>query len=254
MFSNFTLACIMIPAFISIFRIVAIFKFYHAPLDIAYHFQYTTIPHILTSLGHGPKPAPKNYSPYTPDEVIVPEWDYTPLMTLDPPISLCYASEWHRYPGSYMIPEGIDVRWVKTDFDGMMPRRWESSAVSNTTGVWPRPETRVVRDGRFNGMNKASVEPGTFVSLIHYPMTLANEQVPVEQCNYLVSLNLPSQPHTDIEQDYIHDPSFEKEYCTTFLDGASSKWWARLVWIPWLPQGLLDRGRVYGEYCLLKRK
>jgi alpha-1,2-mannosyltransferase len=64
-----------------------------------------------------------------------------------------------------MIPEGIDVRWVKTDFDGMMPRRWESSAVSNTTGVWPRPETRVVRDGRFNGMNKASVEPGTFVSL-----------------------------------------------------------------------------------------
>jgi hypothetical protein len=82
----------------------------------------------------------------------------------------------------------------------------------------------------------------------------ANEKVPVEQCNYLVSLNLPSQPHTDIEQDYIHDPSFEKEYCTTFLDGASSKWWARLVWIPWLPQGLLDRGRVYGEYCLLKRK
>jgi alpha-1,2-mannosyltransferase len=166
MFSNFTLACVMIPAFISIFRIVAIFKFYHAPLDIAYHFQYTTIPHILTSLGHGPKPAPKNYSPYTPDEVIVPEWDYTPLMTLDPPISLCYASEWHRYPSSFMIPEGIDVRWVKTDFDGMMPRRWESSAVSNTTGVWPRPETRVVRDGRFNGMNKASVEPGTFVSLI----------------------------------------------------------------------------------------
>jgi alpha-1,2-mannosyltransferase len=79
-------------------------------------------------------------------------------------------------------------------------------------------------------------------------------KVSPDKCTYLVSLNLPSQPHSDLERDFIHDSSFEKEYCTTFLDGASSKWWARLVWIPWLPQGLLDRGRVYGEYCLLKRK
>jgi alpha-1,2-mannosyltransferase len=164
MFSNFTLVAIMVPSVISIFRIIAIFKFYHAPMDIAYHFQYTTIPHILTSLGHGPKPPPKGYSPYTKDEVIVPEWDYTPLTKLDPAITLCYASEWHRYPGSYLIPEGIDVQWVQTDFDGMMPRRWERSAVSNSTGQWPRSETRVVRDGRFNGMNKASIEAGTFVS------------------------------------------------------------------------------------------
>lgn len=119
------------------------------------------MPHLLSTLGYSPKPAPKNYKPYSKDEKINPEWDYTPLTTLDPPITLCYAGEWYRYPSSYLIPEGIDVQWVQTDFDGMMPRRWERSAVSDDS--WPRPETRVVRDGRFNGLNKASVEAGTFV-------------------------------------------------------------------------------------------
>ena len=83
------------------------------------------------------------------------------LQTFEPRVTLCYGSEWYRYPGSYLIPEGIEVQWVRSEFDGMMPRRWEGSGPA---GRWPRNETRVVREGRFNGANLASAEPGTYVS------------------------------------------------------------------------------------------
>ena len=111
-------------------------------------------------MGHSP--IPLRYKP-KPKEKITPEWDYAPLQNMSDPITLCYGTEWYRYPGSYFVPEGVKVEWLQTDFDGMMPRRWEPSAVSDT--VWPRGETRVVRPGRFNGENKASLEPGTYVSI-----------------------------------------------------------------------------------------
>lgn len=53
------------------------------------------------------------------------------------------------------------MNFVQTEFDGMMPRKWEESVKK---GRWPRSETRMVRPGRFNGENKASLEHGTFVS------------------------------------------------------------------------------------------
>jgi alpha-1,2-mannosyltransferase len=152
----------------------ALFKFYHAPLDIVYHFQYNTVPTILSSLGYQPVPPPPGHAPKEGDDM-QPEWDYSPLATLDPPIRLCYGNEWHRFPGSYLVPNGVEVGWVKSEFEGIMPRRWEESAVNNSTstgkgakggksGVWPRDETRVVREGRFNGLNVPSVEPGAYVS------------------------------------------------------------------------------------------
>lgn len=145
---------------LSITRILAIHQFYRAPMDVALHFQYNTVPSILQSMGYSPIPLPDNYvhnGAPPPDE-----WDLTPLTQLEDPVTLCYGTEWHRYPGSYLIPEGIDVRWLQTDFAGMMPRRWESS---ENAGQWPRAETRKERIGRFNGANKASSEAGTFVSL-----------------------------------------------------------------------------------------
>lgn len=65
-------------------------------------------------------------------------------------------------------------------------------------------------------------------------------------------MNLPSRRPTPLEPDYVHDTKeWEREYCEKFLDGASSKWWSRLLW---LPNGIGESGRVYGEYCLLRRK
>lgn len=231
-FSYVSFAAILVPSILSVLRIIGMFSFYHAPFDLALHFEYRTIPSILAGLGYSPIPFPPDFRPRE-DEEVEPEWDLTPLLELDPPITLCYGSEWHRFPGSYLIEQGIDIQWIRSEFDGMMPRQWEQSEAD---GWWPRTETRVVHPGRFNGENKASAEPGTYV--------------PVDQCNYLVALHLPSQEPTALQPDYVHSPKWEKEFCTTFLDAASSKWWARLVWLPW---NIGDSGRVYGEYCLLRR-
>jgi alpha-1,2-mannosyltransferase len=76
-------------------------------------------------------------------------------------------------------------------------------------------------------------------------------QVDPSSCTYLVSLHLPSKPPTALEPDYAEKPEWEREFCVPFLDQKSSKWWSRLGW---LPAGLGSSGRVFGEYCLLKRK
>ncbi|WWD06916.1 hypothetical protein V865_005013 [Kwoniella europaea PYCC6329] len=233
-FSIFTLLAVLIPGAISFFRVGGSLYFYHAPFDIVHHFQYKSIPSYLSELGYEPIPLPDNYQPYG-NEIPKPQWDLTPLKNLENPITLCYGTEWYRYPSSYLIPEGVRVRWIKTDFDGMMPRPWEPS---NTTGtVWPRSETRVIKEGKFNGENKASEVPGTYVD--------------PSECTYLVSLTLPSTTHTQLEQNWAEKPEWEEEYCKGFLDAAGTKWWARLVW---LPGGLLEKGRLWGDYCLLRRK
>ncbi|ORY24212.1 putative mannosyltransferase [Naematelia encephala] len=233
-FSNFSLFAILIPCLISMSRIVALHKFYHAPFDIIHYFEYNTVPDILGSLGYSPQPAVKNYVPSSEGESAPLVWDYSPIKTLEKPVRLCYGTEWHRYPSSYLVVEGVDVQWIKTEFDGMMPRRWEASEAQS--GSWPRSETRIVRPGRFNGDNKASAEPGTYVE----PQT----------CDYLVALHLLSSPPNPLEPDWASKPEWEREYCQPFLDAAGSAWWSRLIW---LPGGFLEEGRSWGEYCLLKR-
>ena len=144
---------------ISILRVFALHTFYRAPFDMVHHFQYHTIPSILSSRGYTPEAVPDDYQPYG-KELPQPRWDLSVLETFNPPITLCYGSEWYRFPGSYLIPEGINVQWIRSGFDGMMPRRWESTEAA---GLWPRNETRTIRDKRFNGANLPSEEQGTYV-------------------------------------------------------------------------------------------
>ena len=162
MFSYLSLAVILIPVVLSVSRVIGLNKFYHAPLDVAHHFEYTTIPRILAAAGHSPVPPPKGYKPREgrmPD----PVWDYKPLETMNPRVRVCWGEEWYRFPGSYLYPSGIELDWIKSEFDGMMPRRWEPSSPDNGSW-WPRSETRVTRPGRFNGANVEASETGTYVN------------------------------------------------------------------------------------------
>lgn len=180
------------PGVISVLRIIALYKFYHAPLDVAHHFEYKSIPSILSSLGHAPIPPPKSFKP-RPGEKVPQEWDYSPLARMDNKVTLCYGTEWHRFPGSYLVPEGVEVRWIKTDFDGMMPRRWEPSPTAQ--GGWPREETRTIRAGRFNGENKASSEPGTYVSSPYLSLFLGVPAALTSYTDRCRQLQLPCLPY-----------------------------------------------------------
>lgn len=227
LFSWFTFLAVVVPSVLSLGRTMGQIKFYRAPTAVTNHFQYKTLPSVLEGLGYEPVSIS---SQRKEDE---PVWDLSPFEDMEDPLRVCYGAEWHRFPSSFLYPKGIDVQWIESAFDGMMPRHWDKSG---SAGWWPRSETRAIHLGRFNSENKASAEPGTYV--------------PVDTCNYLVTLNLPSQPPTKAEPDYISDPAWEVEFCTEFLDAASSHGWAR--WI-WLPGGVGEKQRVYGQYCLLKR-
>jgi alpha-1,2-mannosyltransferase len=227
---------VVIPGLISLLRILSIHKFYHAPFDILHHFEYHSVPSILESHGYSPVPLPDNYVPYR-GEIPAPDWDYAPLQNLEPRVKLCYGAEWHRFPSNYLVPEGIEVRFLQTEFDGMIPRPWTPSA-NTSTSIWPRPETRVIHPGRFNGDNKASLESGAYVD--------------VKECTYLVDLDLPSKQETRLEPRWkSRDGQWEEEFCKPFLDAEGSYRWSRLLWLPW---GIGGSGRTWGQYCLLKRK
>ena len=52
----------VLPAMvISISRAFALGQYYHAPLDIAYHFQFNEIPKLLLAAGYKPTPPPEGY-------------------------------------------------------------------------------------------------------------------------------------------------------------------------------------------------
>lgn len=66
-------------------------------------------------------------------------------------LRLCLGKEWYRFPGHYLIPDGVDVQFIKSDFDGLLPRRFDVSAGEG--GFWKREATRHVPLG-LNDLNK----------------------------------------------------------------------------------------------------
>lgn len=259
---------------ISASRIFALTTYYHAPLDIAYDLQYRRIPEILLDAGYKPIPPPPGYEAKQLEQGYNPEWDFTVLTDFDPPIRVCYGKEWYTFPGSYLIPEGIEVNWIKSDFDGMLPMRWDRSLPSR--GLWKRERTRAVHPGRFNDRNEEN--PDAYVSVTpHPPPRLSptslplgylalvihvdspglhipppSPQVDISECTFLVDSTLPSQSPTPAQPAYTRDTEhWERVFCTAYLDAASTPWWARILY---LPGERAKEARVWGEYCLLRNK
>jgi alpha-1,2-mannosyltransferase len=161
LFSNIALALTLPPMIISISRVYALGRYYHSPFSVVHAFQYREIPHLLSDAGYSPVPPPKGYEKRA-GTVYEPEWDYAPLETFDPKLRVCWGKEWYRYPSSFLVPQGVEVAWLRSDFDGAMPLNWWRSGVDKSTR-WPRVETRRVVEGRFNDRNQPSQVEDAYV-------------------------------------------------------------------------------------------
>ncbi|KAF9486554.1 glycosyltransferase family 22 protein, partial [Pholiota conissans] len=235
-FSNLTFSLVVATSVISISRILALYQYYHAPLGVAFEFQITELPNLLNATGLLPF-----YPEGTPEDE-TPRIDLAPIKELD--LTLCLGKEWHRFPGSYLVPNGIKVEFIKSEFDGMLPRHFEEklTAEDDTTLVqlakkwWLRPQTTYVPHD-LNDLNKED--------LSHY--------VPVEQCDYLVDLDFPLHPSTSaLEPRYaVMSDTWERVACQTFLDAHHSLTLTRMFW---LPGELWQSNNEFGDYCLLKNK
>ncbi|KAG8902882.1 mannosyltransferase [Tulasnella sp. 403] len=270
LFGTFTLWVVIATTVLSAIRTLALFHYFHAPLDITYHFQNVELPRLLNVTNLLTKPV-------TVDEnaryVSTSKYDNDTLPDLGPlktfgGLRLCYGKEWYRFPGHYLIPDGVEVEFIKSDFAGLLPGHFTSSNTSDDTltgvmSLWKRTGTRQIP----LGMNdKNQEEPSHYVrrSSSHALFSLNSQdrtffQVHVDSCDYLIDSDFSLRAESRYEPRYVEDTeTWDTVKCLPFLDSSNSGRLSRMVWLPgefWRALSTkLDGGNRFGAYCLLRHK
>ncbi|TFK41811.1 asparagine-linked glycosylation 9 protein isoform a [Crucibulum laeve] len=231
MFRNFTFSLIVGSIFISFTRVLALWHYYHAPMTVAHAFQTEELPRLLNATGLLP------VFPANTSEDDIPPIDLSPIKLFN--ITLCTGKEWYRFPGHYLIPTGIHVEFIKSDFHGQLPRHFGGNVVTSRSGIskwWFRPETSYTP----SDVNDLNMEEES-----HY--------VPASQCDYLIDLDFPLHPvSSSLEPRYAVDSAtWDRVFCEPFLDARHSMPLTRIFWLP----GSTWQGHnEFGDYCLLKNK
>lgn len=146
--------------------------------------------------------------------------------------NICVAKEWYRYPSTYHLPPTTRLKFIKSAFSGLLPGEFESGE------HWTRQGTYLIP----SGMNDANIED-------------MGKYVDISSCDYLVDSSSPSAEPSALEPDYVHgEVGWERVECVPFLDAQATGVVGRLFWVPdWAVVPRRWR-RVWGEYCLLRRR
>ncbi|KIJ53458.1 glycosyltransferase family 22 protein [Sphaerobolus stellatus SS14] len=233
LFQTMTRSVMLTFILISISRILAFNHYYHAPLDVVYHLESEELPRLLNVTG-----LLRSIQTSDPSDV---DDDHPLPVDLGPVkefgLRLCYGKEWYRFPSHYLVPDGIDVQFIKSEFNGLLPRHFEHSK-GHEKGIWRRDATRIVPRG-LNDLNKE--EQGQYVD--------------VSTCDYLIDLDFPHHPPNPPpphEPRYAIDSSrWDRVSCVPFLDAKNSPLLSRLLWLPF---NKWSDNNEYGDYCLLREK
>lgn len=254
-FRTFTSSVVVASTVISVSRILALTFYYHSPLSVVYAFQVDELPRLLNATGLLPV-----FPPGTPEEDI-PRIDLSPVKDFN--LTMCVSKEWYRFPGHYLVPTGVRVDFVKSEFDGLLPGHfgegevkkvaWETDILSAAWYGWSRPETRNVPMG-LNDLNReeASHYVNSVLRFSFSPYLLLH-QVSIDTCDYLLDLDFARHPSAStLEPRYAVDAqTWERVYCTPFLDSRHSNLLTRTLWLPGEAWQSLNE---FGDYCLLKNR
>lgn len=156
---------------IGISRILALYHYYHAPLSVAFDLQFSEVPRLLNVTGLLP------VYPEGTSEDDTPRIDLTPIKEME--LTLCLGKEWHRFSGNYLVPNGIKVEFIKSEFNGMLPRHFEENLTADdelpevsgesttirelSKNWWIKPQTTYVPQD-LNDLNKE--DTSHYVSLL----------------------------------------------------------------------------------------
>lgn len=149
--------------------------------------------------------------------------------------TVCFGKDWYRFPSSFFLPNGTHAKFVKSEFDGLLPGEFYEA---DQTGSGFRPGTWLIP----SGMNDRNEEdPSKYVDPTH--------------CTFLVDTYMPGMKATEHEPLYVlDDDTWERISCVPFLDAAKTSIVARTIWIPDLPFIPAKYRREWGEHCLLRRR
>jgi alpha-1,2-mannosyltransferase len=148
--------------------------------------------------------------------------------------NVCFGKDWYRFPSSHFLPGHMHARFIKSEFDGLLPGQFSEAA----TGFGVFPGTWLLPGG-MNDRNKE--DPGKYIDIAH--------------CTYLVDTRLPSANSSKLEPDFVKDSQQWKiVMCANFLDSSRTSMLGRMIWLPDL-QFLPERHRrQWGQHCLLSRR
>lgn len=161
--------------------------------------------------------------------------DRSPAISGTAPV--CVGKEWYRFPSSYHLPAAARLKFVESDFAGLLPGEFSESAIGfgMFPGTWLPP----------SGMNDRN-EPDP------------EKLYPVERCAFLIDARFPAAEDAEasaLEPDYAADADvWERIVCEPFLDAARTGVVGRLFWVPEWKSVPRSFRRQWGEYCLLRRK
>ncbi|OJJ50011.1 hypothetical protein ASPZODRAFT_149450 [Penicilliopsis zonata CBS 506.65] len=148
--------------------------------------------------------------------------------------TVCFGKEWYRFPSSYLLPENMRAKFIRSEFDGLLPGEFPEAK-----GYLDRVKGASLIPTGMNDLNQEDPE----------------KYVDISQCSFLVDSYFPSSMATELEPHYIlNEAHWKKVSCQKFLDVSQTNLLGRLIWIPKLPF-LPDRfQRKWGEYCLFERQ
>lgn len=136
---------------------------------------------------------------------------------------LCLAKEWHRFPSNFLVPEGVRVEFIPSEFRGQLPKYFDSSV---------KYPTRII-PSHMNDMNKEEI----------------SRYVPLSTCDLLID--------SAYSQEYGRDLPYSRntaQWSTVgslpFLDSSRSSSIFRAFYIPILSEKYCK----YIDYNLLSNK
>jgi alpha-1,2-mannosyltransferase len=147
---------------------------------------------------------------------------------------VCFGKDWYRFPSSHFLPNGTHAKFIKSEFDGLLPGEFHEgkTGFGFFPGTWLMP----------SGMNDRNEED-------------VGKYTDVHHCTYLVESYMPGTEATEHEPLYILDhDNWEKVSCAPFLDTSRTGLAARTIWIPDLSIIPAKHRRHWGEYCLLRQR
>ncbi|CCL98089.1 uncharacterized protein FIBRA_00083 [Fibroporia radiculosa] len=231
-FSRLTLSIVSASCILSMSHIMTQWKYYHAPLSAYHALEAEEIPRILNTTGHIYIP-PLSDRPRRLDDDDHPRIDPALVEALG--LRLCVGKEWHRFPGHYIVPEGVRVDWIKSEFNGMLPAHF-----IETPKAWGLPARMQGTRMTPVGLNDLNEEAPEFY-------------VDVSQCDYLVDLDFPLHPiESAHEPRYATDEAtWDRVTCFPFLDARYSSLLTRTLW---MPGSKWQERNEFGDYCLLRHR
>ena len=140
--------------------------------------------------------------------------------------NLCLGKEWHRFGTHFLVPEKFQVHFIESEFKAQLPAKFR--------GSWPKSVQS----------NKNTFNDDNLQDMSRYTQ--------LEDCDFLIEKESKFEQASELQPKYSESDEWEVVDGSVwkFLNAENSKWWARLIYIPYVFEKFCE----FDDYLILMRK